>query len=316
VSRVFLCVSIDCECDKGSRWRTQLPLRFDGVHVGIAARLQPLFEACGAKPTYLLSPEVLRDPSCVEVLSALPGCELGTHLHGEMADPGVLVPAVTHDVQRDYPPEIERAKLEWLTTAFRDAIGRAPLAFRAGRFGIGPNTISALEALGYGVESSVTPGIDYGSLSAGLSFVGAPRQPYRPDPSRPSRAGSSSILEVPVTTVPRAVAALPLVGRFVEPRWLRPTGAEGPALVAIARAAVADARRAAPERPVILNAMFHNVEVVAGASPYASTDRAAQRIVDRLAFLLRWARREHIGCIGLSDVGDVLGGWAPRPQAA
>jgi hypothetical protein len=304
--RAFLCVSIDCECDKGPAWRTRRPLAFDGVHMGIAERLHPLFRSLGAKPTYLLSPELLRDARCVERLASLDGCELGTHLHGELAEPGAFEPDVTDAVQRDYPFEVERAKLTWLTDAFRTAFGRAPRSFRAGRFGIGANTVSLLDALGYAVESSVTPHVDWSDVSAGLSFVNAPTQPYHPDPRDPSRPGDGKLLEVPVTILPSALSRVPLLGKRLEARWLRPTRTSGDALVGIARETLESERRARPERPVVLNAMFHNVEVVAGASPYAATDDDAQRIVDRLGTLLEWARREDIACVPLGEVPGLL----------
>ena len=44
--------------------------------------------------------------------------------------------------------------------------------------------------------------------------------------------------------------------------------------VDVARDEIKAARAAHPERPVVLNAMFHNVEVIAGASPYAQTEAA------------------------------------------
>jgi hypothetical protein len=307
VAPVFLCISIDCECDKGPRWRTQVPLSFDGVHEGIARRLQPLFAAHGAKPTYLLSPEVVGDPACVERLSGLDGCELGTHLHGELAEPGAFVPDVTSALQRDYPPEVERAKLASLTDSFRAAFRRQPVSFRAGRFGLGANTVSILQDLGYAVESSVTPHVDWGRVSRGLSFRGAPTQPYRMDHGNPARPGHSGLLEVPVTIVARRLARLPWVGRVVEPRWLRPTHATGAALVRTARDAIADARRERPGKPVVLNAMFHNVEVVAGASPYAGTEGQARAILDRLGALLSWAKSAQIAFIGLSDTPALPG---------
>ena len=306
--RVFLCVTVDCECDKGPAWRTRRPLAFEGVHVGIAERLQPLFRATGAKPTYLLSPELLRDAGCVERLGALEDCELGAHLHGELAEPGAFEPEVTDAVQRDYPPDVERAKLASLTASFRSAFGRAPTSFRAGRFGVGAHTIALLEELGYTVDSSVTPHMDWSDVSPGLSFRDAPAQPYHPDRGDAGRPGTSRLLEVPVTILPSALSRVPVLGRHVEPRWLRPTRTSGDDLVAIAREAVVEARRASPERPVVLNAMFHNVEVVAGTSPYAATDAEALRIVDRLRVLLQMARHEGIAGIGLSDVPDMLAG--------
>src|SRR5262249_7556575 len=155
-------ISIDCECDKGPRWKSQMPLRFTGVTEGIGQRLAPLFAHYRAKPTYLLSPEVLRDDASLETLRAQrAAAELRTHRHGEYAEPGAYEPAVTRVVQRDYPEEVERAKVTYLTTAFRTAFDHAPRSFRAGRFGIGPNTIPILEALDYQVESSVTPSLSW-----------------------------------------------------------------------------------------------------------------------------------------------------------
>jgi len=305
-ARALLCVSIDCECDKGPAWRTRRPLAFEGVHVGIAERLHPLFRRFGAKPTYLLSPELLRDAGSVERLASLEGCELGTHLHGELAEPGAFEPDVTDAVQRDYPREVEAAKLTWLTDAFRAAFGRAPRSFRAGRFGIGNNTVSILDELGYAVESSVTPFVDWSDVSAGLSFVGAPTQPYHPDPRQPARPGDARLLEVPITVRPSLLARVPVLGKHVEHRWLRPTRSSGDALVALARETIEAERRVDAGRPVVLNAMFHNVEVCAGTSPYASTEDEARRIVDRVGALLEYCRGDGIPCVGLGDVPEVV----------
>jgi hypothetical protein len=306
VQEVLLCVSIDCECDKGPHWRVRRPLTFEGIHHGIAQRLHPLFRRFGAKPTYLLSPEVFRDGRCIEELIELRSCELGTHLHGELAEPGAYEPDTTNAVQREYTPEVERAKLSWMTEAFSGAFARTARSFRAGRFGIGPHTVPILEDLGYAVESSVTPHVDWSRVSGGLSFLGASSQPYHPDPHNPSRSGTSSLLEVPVTIRRRRFGRLPLLGRWIEPRWLRPTKSDGDELIAIARAEIDDARRSRPRAPVVLNAMLHNVEVIAGASPYASTEAQAQSIVDRLATLLEFAAAHNIKCVGLADVPELV----------
>jgi hypothetical protein len=114
------------------------------------------------------------------------------------------------------------------------------------------------------------------------------------------------VLEVPVTVRPSALSRVPLLGKHVEPRWLRPTRTRGEALVALARETLQAERLLFPERPVVLNAMFHNVEVVAGASPYAATDDEARRIVQRLGALLEFARREDVACVGLADVPGLL----------
>lgn len=309
MSRAYLCVSIDTESDKGKGWRLRRPLSFEGIADGVVRRLHPLFERFGAKPTYLLSPEVMRDEASVAAFRRIaPSCELGTHLHGEFAEPGAHEPDVTAEFQRDYPPEVERQKLRYLTDLFIRAFDHQPQSFRAGRFGIGPASIGILESLGYAVESSVTPHMDWTSSGApGLAFMDAPTQPYRPDPTDPGRPGTAGLLEVPVTIRKRFLNSVPGIGRRVEPRWLRPTRGTEASIVRVAEDEIAHARRAAPHRPVILNAMFHNVEVVPNLSPYAANEEDARGILDRVRALLAFAHREAISVVGLGDVPEILG---------
>jgi hypothetical protein len=310
---VYLCVSIDCECDKGPGWRTQKPLSFSGISSGIGERLQPLFVRHCAKPTYLLSPEVMRDARSAEMLAGLDGsAELGTHLHGEFAEPGAFEPEVTAAFQRDYSRETEWQKLLGLTQLFSAVFGRSPKSFRAGRFGIGPNSLELLQTLGYAVDSSVTPHMDWSRAgAAGLSFRSAPTQPYWPQPSAPEMVGPrSSLLEVPVTIRPSLFSRVPVVGRWLEPRWLRPTRTKAVELIRIARDEILEALSRDPERPVVLNTMFHNVEVVPNASPYAGDDSEAEKILSRVDSLLAFAAREEIPVIGLGEVPGIL---ADRP---
>jgi hypothetical protein len=307
-ARVFACISIDCECDKGAGWRSQTPLGFVGITEGIARRLAPLFAHHRARPTYLVSPEVLRDDASVEVLRAQRhAAELGTHLHGEYAEPEAFEPEVTRGFQRDYPEEVERAKLTWLTRRFQSAFDHAPRSFRAGRFGIGRNTISILESLDYHVESSVTPSQDWSGAGApGLDFRAAPSQPYRPDRIAPGVPGESRLWEIPITIRPGLWSRLPVIGRYTTGRWLRPTWGTAVQLIDIARAEIRDARRRQPDRPVVLNAMFHNVEIIPGASPYARTEADAHAILARLTALLDFTTREGIRVVGLGDVPGLL----------
>lgn len=308
MSEVFLTVSIDCECDKGRGWKSQRPLAFEGVRDGVEKRLQPLFERYGAKPTYLLSPEVMRDEESVEIFSKLATrAEIGTHLHGEYADPGAFEPELTRVFQRDYPRETELAKLQYTTNSFVRAFGRKPKSFRAGRFGVGKNTVGILEELGYAVDSSITPFMRWGdSGGEKFSFEDAPTQPYRPDAKAPERKGSSKLVEVPVTIRPRFFGRFPIVGKYVEPRWLRPTRGSGTQLVDVAREEIRAARNVADHRVVVLNAMFHNVEVIPNGSPYAATEGEARAILDRLETLLAFAKNESIKSIGLADVAELV----------
>jgi hypothetical protein len=306
----LMCVSIDCERDKGARWRVRRPAAFAGVHEGIARRLHPLFRAYGVTPTYLLSPEVLRDAASVDCLARLPGrLELGTHLHAEYVGPDADDEAESTVFQAALPPAIERAKLRALTNLFVERFQRRPRSFRAGRFGIGPASLSILADLGYQVDSSVTPLLDWSRTGAGgPSFRDAPLVPYRPDPARPARrarAGEGSLWEVPVTIRAGWWQRLPAFGRRLPHRWLRPTWGTSRGLVALARRVLQEGAERA-ERPIVLNVMFHNIEVIAGASPYARDERQADAILERLASLLAFTREAGVRSVGLGDLPELL----------
>ncbi|HQY61582.1 MAG: hypothetical protein IPF92_05765 [Myxococcales bacterium] len=305
--RAYLTVTIDTECDKGPGWRVEKPAAFAGVTDGVARRLEPLFQSFGARGTYLVSGEVLEDPASVEVLLAAKA-DLGAHLHGETVAPDAYLPDITSQFQRDLPEPVERAKLTSLTAGFSAAFGRPPLAFRAGRFGVGRHTLRILSELGYAVESSVTPHMDWASSGApGLAFPDAPTQPYHPAWEEPGRVGECPLWEVPITIRRRWANALPVLGRHLEPRWLRPTHMSGRALVGLAEDELRDAaKRPGPRLPPVLTCMFHNVEIVPGKSPYATSEGAARRILGNLAELLAFAQREEIRVVGLSDLPEVL----------
>ena len=317
----LLCVTIDCERDKGPGWRVRRPAAFAGIHQGIAARLDPLFRHFGVKPTYLLSPEVMRDDAAAECLARLRGArELGTHLHAEYVGPQLDEEAESVIFQAALPAPLERAKLEALTLLFVRTFGQRPRSFRAGRFGLGAASLGILFDLGYTVDSSVTPFVDWTGAGPGApAFQHAPVAPYRPDPRAPASVGAGPLWEIPLTIRPRLWQRLPLVRpllrRRLRQRWLRPTWGSARALVRLAREVCAEsaarpragaggALPAAP--PPVWNLMFHNVEVIAGASPYAGTEAQAQAILRRLADFLAFARAAGARSVGLGDLPEVL----------
>ncbi len=318
--RAFLTVTIDTECDKGPRWRVRKPLSFEATWDGIPHRLAPIFRAHGATATYLLSPEVMRDARSVEAIAnANHAMELGTHLHCELIHENAPLPDATLIFQRDEPQEAEHLAL--LTALFTRTFGRAPTSFRAGRFGIGPRSLGALQRLGYAVDSSVTPHVDWsGSGAPGLSFFGAPTQPYRPQLDAPEAPGDGRIIEVPVTirAHPAARVAAAAAGKFggalssrvrsaLPARWLRPTRGTSRELVRIIEDEIAAHPGARTTAPCVLTMMFHNVEITPGASPYATDEHAADGILRRLYDVLAYARANDIAVVGLTEAART---WA------
>jgi hypothetical protein len=301
-----LIVTIDTEVDKDARWRISSPPSFSSVRRAVPATLSPLFDEFGVIPTYLLSGEVIEDGHCAEVLAELGDrAELGTHLHGEFVEPKRSLWPQTMGgrsadaVQCAYAPELEAAKLATLTNLFATTFGQRPAAFRAGRYALSDHTFEALAALGYLVDSSVTPGLRWRYSEATVDHRSWSRE------ARWVETPSGRILELPIgiraggrparwlERAPPAVASgvRVLVGAPARHSWLRPTWGDGDTLIRYVEAT--------EDRLMVL--MFHSMELVPGSSPYAAHPVDCARIVTSLRDLFAHCVRENIGFCSLSE---------------
>ena len=321
--RAQLVVSIDTECDKGAGWRVRQPLDFRSVTSGIGDVLEPLFRDLGAPATYLISPEVMRHAASREVLlrARAGGAELGCHLHGEFIEPGR--DDATRDtltMQSSYPRDVEAAKLRNLTALFEETFGERPSSFRAGRFGIGVHSLPILSGLGYRVDSSVAPLSSWRDRGGRVSFWGCPRRPYFPSEDDPLAPGGLPILEVPLTigdtplariprglarrlaasggSAARALAALGRLSRRLRPTWLRPTWHS----VEDVSHLLAIAHERTKRAPPTLVRRIHNVEAIAGCSPYNRTSEDVAAFLARLRGILEHAAGLPVDFVPLSAV--------------
>jgi hypothetical protein len=158
------------------------------------ARAHEIYDRFGVVPTYVIDHPVARDINAVHFLRALKEagqCEIGAHLHPWVTPPH-KEPVNTHNSYHcNLPPALERAKLEALTDAIEAGFGERPTVFKAGRYGLGPNTVQVLGELGYQVDCSIVPHTDF-SADGGPDFRGAPDVPHWLD----ERQG---LLEVPLS---------------------------------------------------------------------------------------------------------------------
>jgi hypothetical protein len=283
-SPCLVAVSVDVECDKDRLWNVSHPLSFRGVEEGIGERLAPLFREYCVRPTYLVSPEVMRHHASADLLRAAGSCELGTHLHPEFVR-GSKEVVQTAAVPCLLPEEEERWLLETLTLQFNEAFGRSPLSYRAGRYGASARSLRLLAGLGYRVDTSVTP---HKKWDYGLDFRGAPDSPYFPSPDDINRVGPpTTLLEVPISLRPSPAPSFVRVGTRLlarshlgfarkwgkwaqGPFWFRPGWTRREELLGFVR------RAAGGESQGVLNMMFHNVDFVQGCSPSASSEEAVR----------------------------------------
>ena len=317
---VSLLVTIDVECDKGAGWRPCWPLEYRSVTEGVGQRLRSVFLRHGVKPTYFLSPEVMRDPPCRDLLRSISGeVELATHLHPEHSErqerPADVGPGA---FQCRLSPAEEGRQLESLTALFQEAFGVAPRSFRAGRFGAGKSTLAHLERLGYDNDSSVTPHLRWGDDPDEMNFTASPEQPYLADPGDLARPGAGPLLEFPVSITGSRVGDL-LRSRFllehgqnllkrairrgIRPSWLRPSTDDVAGMVRVCDTLV---DRHSSKGPVVLVMFLHAGEVVPGATPYSLAPGSADRILQRIDDVLSILRARGVRSLTMAEAGDHL----------
>ena len=298
-----LLVGIDTEGDNQWDPRTRRHQTFANIHA--LERLHEVFVASGARPTYLVTHPVACDPQSIEVLRRLLSrgdCEVGAHHHAWETPPCLPEDVDRHPYALSLPAAQFDAQLTSLTDAIRHNIGVTPVSYRSGRFGFSAAHVSSLEQNGYLVDSSVAP-LFFEGHKGGPDFVGAPLTPYFVAYDDATRAGTSSLLELPVSAAlnrrvpawlerlyarvpnPYATKRLLRLARVAEVRWLRPSYNSADQMIALARQIV---HRHVP----LLNLIFHSSEAIVGGSPYNKTEAELAGFFERLSTSLRFATRE------------------------
>jgi peptidoglycan/xylan/chitin deacetylase (PgdA/CDA1 family) len=90
------------------------------------------------------------------------------------------------------PEALERAKITILRDRIAEVSGKPPRAFRAGRYGVGPNTGRIVRDLGFRVDTSVRSRFDY-RAQLGPDFRNLPLTPWRAGPD-------GALIELPLST--------------------------------------------------------------------------------------------------------------------
>lgn len=143
--------------------------------------------------TYLVDHPVATDARAVDVLRGVVAdgrSAIGAQLHPWVNPPHREAPSSAASYLCNLPPDLVAAKLDCLTDAITTAFGTPPRAFRAGRYGIGPEMATLLRSRGYAIDTSMRARHDY-SRDGGPDFtrIGAPA--FRLD----------GLLELPLTTI-------------------------------------------------------------------------------------------------------------------
>lgn len=134
----------------------------------------------GCVPTYLVDWPVVAKPHSAEIMRALAtegACDIGTQLHPWVNPPFEDALIVSNSYAGNLPPALEAAKLELLTAKIERETGVKSIIYRAGRYGVGPNTARLLARLGYRLDVSVRASFSY-RAQGGPDFSRHPIWPW------------------------------------------------------------------------------------------------------------------------------------------
>lgn len=171
-------------------------------------RAQEIFDRHGIRPLYLMDYPVAADREGTAALRAAHDegrCDIGAHLHPWVNPPHDEQVTALNSFAGNLSAPLEQRKLEVLTGEIADNFAAAPIAYRAGRYGVGPATTEALASLGYRADLSVVPETNF-SFIGGPDFSALGPAPYRFGPRQ-------GMLEIPLTVGFAGLA--PGIGRWL-----------------------------------------------------------------------------------------------------
>ena len=161
-------------------------------HIG---RLQDILSRYRIVPTYVVDFPVASQPQGFEPLKEFADsgrARIGAHLHPWVNPPFVEDVNGRNSFGCCLDDSLERRKIEVLKTQIGTSFGRFPTVYKAGRYGFGPSTASALEALDFAVDVSVNPQMNFES-EGGPSFEAFDTTPF-------FFGGGRRLLEIPCST--------------------------------------------------------------------------------------------------------------------
>ncbi|MES2987379.1 MAG: WalW protein, partial [Pseudomonadota bacterium] len=175
-------------------WTRPVERESRGVsHMAAMPAAHGYFAAHHVPLNYLVDHPIATSPEAVDVLAQLiqdGRSSIGTQLHPWVNPPFDEDVNAFNSFTGNLPLALQEAKLVALTDAIEKAFGKRPVAYRAGRYGIGPQTLNLLAKHGYRVDTSMRSAYDY-SGEAGPDFSAIPNHAFR----------TGAMIELPLTTV-------------------------------------------------------------------------------------------------------------------
>jgi len=177
--RPILLVVIDTE--EEFDWSAPFDRRNTRVtHMREIDRLQAVFDEFGIRPIYVVDYPIASQRDAADALRAIHAsgrAEIGAHLHPWVSPPFDEEVTARNSYPGNLPRDLERRKLGVLADAIEEGVGVRPRSYKAGRYGLGPNTAATLAELGFEVDLSPCPAFDL-SADGGPDYSLFPVEPF------------------------------------------------------------------------------------------------------------------------------------------
>jgi hypothetical protein len=303
--RVLLTVDTEEEFD----WTAPFSRDRHGLeHVAAIPRFQTFCEEIGAHPVYLVDWPIATDARAVEIIGDAVRrgtAEVGVQLHPWVNPPFGEEVCNRNSYAGNLPRALEAAKFAALRDRIESAFGTAPLIYRAGRYGLGPDRASILKANGIAIDTSVRSLFDY-RAQHGPDYSNHPVHPYWVDTER-------TLLELPVTTVYWGV--LRQLGRHIH-RIQRhvPTFFAGFSRLRLlerialtpegvtAQEAVRGIDIALDQQLPVLVLSFHSPTLAPGFTPYARSEADVEALYDWLRAIYAYLDQRSVRSVTVDEI--------------
>lgn len=304
--RSLLTVDTEEEFDWGA------PFRRDGYglsHVPELQRFQEFCEELGVIPLYLVDWPIANSPAAVEIIGDAVkrgAAEIGVQLHPWVNPPFDEEVNVANSYAGSLPRELEAAKFTQLRDRIEEAFGTAPISYRAGRYGLGPDTADLLKSTGIMFDTSVRSLFDYRDQQ-GPDYSGHPLQPYWVDQQR-------TLLELPVTTVfwgmlrkqGHTLRGLqekaPMLGAIMSRLGMLERIPLTPEGVSVDEA-IRGIDIALDDGLPLLNLSFHSPSLAPGHTPYAADESEVEAIYEWFERVYAYLHQRGVKSTSLADIG-------------
>jgi len=318
---VKLIVTIDTEADPWKpSWHSEQPV----TNIAALSEVQELFTAHDIRPTYLVDFPVASSASSVSLLRSFlenGQCEIGAHCHPWTTPPFEEPCTQKHTMLCNLPRSLILRKLRSLHHRIIEAFDTVPTSFRAGRWGYSTAVAVCLDKLGYKIDTSITPLMDWTSLG-GPNFSRALPRPYCFNPDNIfNNALPGRMIEVPATIglIRRDLPLMPQWHwrtsqayswgfpsirlltklRLLRKVWLSPEVCSSKEMIALTKALI---QEGAP----VINLFFHSPTLQPGLTPFTRIQKDKDRFLADLREFLRFARSAGCESITLSEATRVV----------